>query len=282
MIKQYPHVETERQGPVLIIRLANQSARNAFSRDMRFSLRDITREVQDDHSIRTLYLTAKGPTFCAGGDLQMLSLASEPWAVHRRFSHATGIFPSFLALDRPTVCGVRGQAIGGGLGLALLSDLIVAGDSAKFTAGFFRLGVVPDCLTLFTLPRLVGLAKARNFIYNNGTWDASTAVELGIAVKSVPDAEVDAEGLALAHSLASGPAEVMGIAKQLLLKSFESSMAEMWDGERLNQVLAMSSAEFHEGLEALKAKRDPDFIAASKSNALFDGMPSSDSDTPAK
>ena len=172
--------------------------------------------------------------------------------------------------------------VGGGLGLALLSDLIVAGDSAKFTAGFFRLGVVPDCLTLFTLPRLVGLAKARNFIFSNGTWDASMAVELGIALKTVPDAEVDAEGLALAHSLASGPAEVMGIAKLLLLKSFESSMAEMWDGERLNQILAMSSAEFHEGLNALIEKRAPDFIAASKSGTMFDGMPSSATDTPPK
>src|SRR5258708_4647645 len=227
MIKQYPHIEAERQGAVLIIRLANEGARNSLSREMRFSLRDLTREIQDDPSIRSVYLTGKGSTFCSGGDLRMLAAASAPWPVHRRFGHASTLFPPFISLNRPVVCGVRGHAVGGGFGLALMSDLIIAGESAQFASGFFRLGVVPDCLSLFTLPRLVGLAKARNFLFTNATWDAATAVELGIAVTMVADADVDAEGLALAHSLASGPAEVIGLTKQILLKSFESSMSEM-------------------------------------------------------
>ncbi len=280
MIKQCPHVETERQGPVLIVRLANESARNALSREMRFSLRDVTTEIQDDHTIRSVYLTGKGKTFCAGGDLRMLTKASSPWAVHRRFRHASTLFPPLLSLNRPVVCGVRGHAIGGGLGLALMSDLIIAGKSAKFAAGFFRLGVVPDCLSLFTLPRLVGLARARNFLFTDATWDAATAVELGIAVKMVADADVDAEGLALAHSLASGPAEVIGLTKQILLKSFESSMSEMMDYEGFGQVLAMSSAEFQEGLAALLKKRPPDYIKAAMANPVSDGMPPTDGNLP--
>jgi 2-(1,2-epoxy-1,2-dihydrophenyl)acetyl-CoA isomerase len=274
MIKQYPHLETERQGPVLIVRLANEKARNSLTREMRFSLREVTRSIQDDHSVRSVYLTGKGKTFCSGGDLGMLTQASAPWAVHRRFRHASTLFPPFLSLDRPVVCGVRGLAIGGGLGLALMSDLIIAGESAKFSAGYFRLGVLPDCLALFTLPRLVGLAKARNFLFTDATWDAQEAAVLGIAAKVVPDDQVDADGIALAHKLANGPAEVMGLSKQILLKSFESSLAEMMDYEGFGQVLAMSSAEFQEGLSALVEKRRPDYARAVEASPVSDGMPS--------
>ena len=279
MIKHYPHLETERQGSVLIIRLANEVARNSLSREMRFSLRDVTRELQDDPSVRSVYLTGKGNTFCSGGDLRMLATASAPWPVHRRFGHSSTLFPPFMSLNRPVVCGVRGHAIGGGLGLALMSDLIIAGESAQFASGFFRLGVVPDCLSLFTLPRLVGLAKARNFLFTNATWDAAMAAELGVVLNVVPDTEVDTQGLALAHSLANGPAQVMGLAKQLLLKSFETSIQEMMEYEGFGQVLAMSSAEFQEGLAALKEKRTADFAGAAAAVAS-DGMPGSNGGLP--
>lgn len=275
MIKQYDHVETERQDSVLIVRLNNEAARNALSREMRFSLREVTREIQDDRSIRAVYLTSKGKTFCAGGDLQMLTKAADPWPVHRRFRHAATVFPPLMALDRPVVCGVRGFAMGGGLGLALMADLMIVGHSAKLASGFFRLGVVPDCLTLFTLPRLIGLARARNFLFNDATFEAEEAVELGLALKAVPDDQVDEQGLALAHKLASGPAEIMGLAKQLLLKSFESSVGEMMEAEGMGQVLAMSSPEFREGLAALIEKRSPNYMQAVLDAPQNDGLPSS-------
>ena len=275
MLKSYPHLETERDGPVLIIRLANERTRNTLTREMRNSLRDVIREVQDDRSVRAVYLTGKGPSFCAGGDFSMLAKASAPWAVHRRFRHANTIFPPLMGLDRPVVCGVRGHAVGGGLGIALMADLVIAGKSARFMAGFFRLGVVPDCLTLFTLPRLIGLARARTFLMTDASWTPAQALDLGIVAKVVPDEQVDAEGLAFAHRLANAPSEVMGLSKQILLKAFESSLDDLMMFEDLGQSLAMSSAEFQEGLAALREKRKPDFIAAAKADPHGDGLPSS-------
>lgn len=276
MITQYPHLETERQNSVLIIRLANEAARNSLTREVRFSLREVVREIQDDYSIRAVYLTAKGPTFCAGGDLRMLTGSKTVFERHRRFRHASTYMPQLMTLDRPVVCGVRGVAIGGGMGLALMADTIIAGESAEFMAGFFRLGVVPDCLTLFTLPRLVGLARAREFFYSNATWNANRAYETGIVSKVVPDDQVDAEGLALAHRYAAGPAEVMGLAKTIMLKSFESSLPEMMDYEDFAQVMAQSGPEFAEGLAALTDKRKPDYASAAKRAGFGDGMPSAD------
>lgn len=273
MIKQYPHVETERDGSVLIVRLNNPKAKNALTREMRYSLRDIVHEIEEDRSIRAVYLTAKGDSFCAGGDLNMLINAHKPWEVHRRFRHASNLFPPLVTLDRPVVCGAKGWAVGGGMGLALCADLIVAGESAQFMGGFYRLGVVPDCMTLFTLPRLVGLARTRNFLLTNGTWSSKDLLDLGIATQVVPDADLDAEGLKLAHKLASGPAGVMGFSKMLLLKSFESSVEEVMLQENLGQVLAMSSVEFGEGLGALREGRRPDFAKAAAEDTTNDGLP---------
>lgn len=278
MIKKYPHVETERDGPVLIVRLDNETSRNSLTRELRFSLRDIVREVEDDHTIRSIYLTGKGKTFCAGGDLRMLTEQSNPWQAHRRFRHAATLFPPLMALDRMVVCGVRGTAIGGGMGLALMADSIIAGENAKFMAGFFRLGTVPDCLTLFTLPRLVGLAKARQFLYSNGTWGAQEALENGVVSQVVPDDKVDEAGLALAHDYAKGPAEVMGLSKLIMLKAFESSLGDMMDYEDLAQSLAQNGAEFKEGLTALVEKRRSDFYGAVQKEPYSDGMPSSEDD----
>lgn len=273
MIKHYPHVETERDGSVLIIRLDNATAKNALSREMRFSLRDIVREIEEDRSIRAVYLTAKGDAFCAGGDLNMLVNARKPWEVHRRFRHANTIFPPLMTLDRPVVCGVKGWAVGGGMGLALCADLIVAGESAQFMAGFYRIGAVPDCLTLYTLPRLVGLARTRNFLLTNGTWSAKEAADLGVVAKVVADADLDAEGLKQAHRLAAGPADIMGLSKMVLLKSFESSLDDLMLYENLGQVLAMAGAEFEEGLTALREGRKADHAKAALADPTNDGLP---------
>ena len=275
MIKHYPHLETERDGAVLIIRLDNEAARNTLTREMRFSLRDVVREIEDDRTVRAVYLTGKGPSFCAGGDFNMLVKASDPWPVHRRFRHANTVFPPLVTLDRPVICGVRGHAVGGGFGIALMSDIVVAGVSDGFMSAFFRLGAVPDCMTLFTLPRAIGLSRARNLILTNGTLTGQEAADLGIALKCVPDDQVDDEGLALAHSLAAGPAEVMGMAKQLMLKSFESSLDDLFLYEDLGQALAMSSPEFREGLAALREKRKPDYQEAVFRGEYNDGLPAS-------
>ena len=276
------HVETERDGPVLIVRLAYESARNALTTEMRRSLQTVLRDIEEDRSIRSIYLCGKGESFCAGGDLNMLKVASAPWAVRRRFRHLNTVLLPLMTLDRPVVCGVQGYAVGGGMGLALPADVIVAAESAKFMAGFFRLGAVPDIMTMYTLPRLIGMARARNFLFGNQTMDAKQAHDLGLAMEGVPDAELHDRGLALARKLAEGPAEVMGLAKQIMLRTFENGLDDMYLYEELGQAMAMSSAEFKEGLGALVEKRKPDFVAAAAADPVSNGLPPSISPDTAK
>lgn len=269
------HLETERDGPVLIIRLAHEKGRNSLTAEMRQSLQSVLRDIGDDRSIRSVYLCGKGESFCAGGDLNMLQVASSPWAVRRRFRHLSTILLPLMTLDRPVVCGVQGYAVGGGMGLALTADVVIAAESAKFMAGFFRLGAVPDIMTMYSLPRLIGMARARNFLFGNQTMDAKQARELGLAVEVVPDAELHDRGLAMARELAEGPAEVMGLAKQIMLRTFENGLDDMYLYEELGQAMAMSSVEFKEGLSALVEKRKPDFISAAAADPVSNGLPPS-------
>jgi len=247
---------------VMVVRLDSPENRNSMTAELRQQLGDAVEAIEMNRSIRAVYLTGEGPTFCAGGDFKMLKVQSDPWPVHRRFRNLSRWLVPLITLDRPVVVGVRGQAVGGGMGLALTGDVVIAGESAKFMSGFFRLGVVPDIGMMYHLPRLIGMARAKNFLFSGASMSAQEALELGLVAKVVPDADVEAAGLAEAHRLAAGPAEVMGLAKTLMARSFETSLHDMFAFEGFGQVLAMSNPEFREGLAAAMEGRKADFEGA--------------------
>jgi len=230
--------------------------------ELRRQLGNAVEQAEQDPSVRSVFLTGDGPTFCSGGDFKMLQTGCDPWPVHRRFRGLSRWLVPLITLDKPVVVGVRGQAVGGGMGLALTGDVVIAGESAKFVAGFFRLGTVPDVGTMYHLPRLIGMARAKNFLFSNGTMLAKEALDLGLVARLVPDDEVESAGLAEATRLAEGPAEVMGLAKSLMARSFETSLTDMFAFEGFGAVLAQSSPEFREGLAAAVEGRKPDFLSA--------------------
>ena len=209
-------VKTSREGGVLVIQLNSPENRNSLSMDLRKELGNAIEVAENDPSIRAVLLTAEGPTFCSGGDFKMLQKACDPWPVHRRFRNLSRWLTPLITLDKPVVVAVRGAAVGGGMGLALTGDVVIAGESAKFMSGFFRLGTVPDIGTMYHLPRLIGMARAKNFLFGGATMSAQEALELGIVAKMVPDDQVEVAGMVEAQRLAAGPAEVMGLALSLI------------------------------------------------------------------
>lgn len=255
-------VKATRDGSVLVVRLASPENRNSLTQAMRQQLGEIVAQAEGDASIRSVFLTGEGPTFCSGGDFRMLKSQCDPWPVHRRFRNLSRWLTPLITLDKPVVVGVRGHAVGGGMGLALTGDVVIAGEGTRFMSGFFRLGTVPDIGTMYHLPRLIGMARAKNFIFGGAAMLAKEALELGIVAKVVPDDEVEAAGLAEAKRLSEGPAEVMGLAKTLMARSFETSLHDMFAFEGFGQVLAMANPEFREGLSAAIENRRPDFVAA--------------------
>lgn len=264
-------VSTAKEGSVLVIRLCSPENRNSLTTELREQLGDAIESAERDRAVRSVFLTGEGPTFCSGGDLRMLQTASDPWPVHRRFRSLSRWLVPLITLDKPVVVGVRGHAVGGGMGLALTGDVVIAGESAKFMSGFFRLGVVPDVGTMYHLPRLIGMARAKNFLFSGATLSAKEAFDLGLVVKVVPDDQVESAGLAEAARLAEGPAEVMGLAKTLMARSFETTLVDMFAFEGFGQVLAMSSPEFREGLSAALESRRADFASAAAASSNTPG-----------
>ena len=255
-------ISTRQEGAVLVIRLNSPDTRNSLTTQLREHLADAVDMAERDRAVRAVVLTGEGATFCSGGDLKLLKTASDPWPVHRRFRYMSRWLTPLITLEKPVVVGVRGHAVGGGMGLALTGDIVIAGESAKFMSGFFRLGVIPDVGMMYHLPRLIGMARAKNFLFSGATLSANEALALGLVVKVVADDQVDATCLAEATRLAAGPAEVMGLAKTLMARSFESSLADMFAFEGLGQALAMSNPEFREGLNAALEGRRADFAGA--------------------
>lgn len=258
-------VRAERDGAVLIIRLSNPKSRNSLTIEMRKQLGDAVDLAAGEPSIRSVFLTGEGPTFCSGGDLNHLQTACDPWPVHRRFRNLSRWLTPLITLDKPVVVGVNGHAVGGGMGLALTGDVVIAGESAKFMSGFFRLGAIPDIAIMYHLPRLIGMARTKNFLFSGGSFSAQEAADLGLVSKVVSDTELYAIGLLEAKRLADGPAEVMGLAKIVMARSFETSLHDMLAFEGFGQALAMSNPEFREGLSAALARRPADFPGAAAS-----------------
>jgi 2-(1,2-epoxy-1,2-dihydrophenyl)acetyl-CoA isomerase len=252
-------VKVTQDGSVLVVRLSSPENRNSLTADLRRQLGEAVERAESDPSVRTVFLTGDGPTFCSGGDFKMLQKQGDPWPVHKRFRNLSRWLLPLISLDKPVVVGVRGPAVGGGMALALTGDVVIAGESAKFMAGFFRIGTIPDVGMMYHLPRLIGMARAKNFIFSNGTMTGQEALKLGLVAKVVPDAELESAALAEAKRLAEGPAEIMGLAKTLMARSFETSMQEMFTYEGLGAALAYSNPEFREGLAAAIEKRKPDF-----------------------
>lgn len=238
-------VETERHGPVLVIRLSSEKSNNALSNAVREALSAAFQIAITDRAIRAVCLTAKGPNFCSGGDLNALQqIRSDTWAVHQRFRDMGRWFLPMQRIEKPVVSAVRGFAVGGGFGFALLGDLVVASETAKFRASWLKLGIMPDALALYTLPRLVGLARARKMFICEETLDAQEACALNLVAEVVADSELDARAMELARAFAEGPAEVWGLTKLVLSRTFESSLDDMFLYEGLGQVIAMGGPEF--------------------------------------
>ncbi|MFJ4048926.1 MULTISPECIES: enoyl-CoA hydratase/isomerase family protein [Pseudomonas] len=263
-----PLVTTSRMGSVLVIRLNSPATRNSLSATLRRQLGEAIELAEQDRGVRAVFLTGEGPTFCSGGDFNQLKAECEPWPVHRRFRNLSRWLLPLITLDKPVVVGVRGHAVGGGMGLALTGDVVIAGRGSKFVTGFFRLGTVPDIGTMYHLPRLIGMAQAKKLLFSGASLSAQQAYELGIVAQVVDDEAVEAAGLAEAERLAQGPAEVMGLAKTLMARSFETSLQDMFAFEGFGQVLAMSNPEFREGLAAAIDKRPADFAGAAESGVL--------------
>jgi len=254
-------VKVERHGAVAVLRLDDPSAMNALSPAVKAGMERNVPTLVGDASVRAMVITGTGKAFCAGGDIRAMQAVEgrKAPAVRTRMKEAHAWARALLDCDKPVIAAVNGAAVGGGLALALLADLIVASREAYFMSGYSKLGALPDLGLLQTLPWAIGSLRAKEMILLNRRYTADEAVAIGLANRAVAPERLMPEALAMAEEIAAGPGPMLSMSKVMMKRAYEASVEEFFERESIAQGVAFGSAEFNEGVEAFLSKRKPRF-----------------------
>lgn len=257
-------VRREREGDVLRLTLDRPARRNALSAGMVAALVTALEDAAVDDTLRAVLLRGAGTDFCAGADWVAANAGNgeRPRAGHlaRRVPlGAHRVIQLLHDLRLPVVCAVRGWAVGLGLGIALAADFTVAADDTRFWAPFSRRGFTPDSGSTWMLPRLIGIARAKELLLLAREITGADAAGLGLIHRAVPDADLDNVASDLADDLARGPTVALGLAKALVNASAQRTLADSLAEEAATLELSSRTLDFREGLRAFAERRDPEF-----------------------
>jgi 2-(1,2-epoxy-1,2-dihydrophenyl)acetyl-CoA isomerase len=246
---------------VAYITLNRAAVANAVSLELAQELEEVARECEESESVRAVLLTASGRIFCAGGDKSLAPHEPGRRATYLKrinlFLHSA--IQCFARMRAPVVVAVNGPAAGYGMSLACAGDIVLANESARFTMDYSRAGLTPGASSTYYLPRIIGLRRTMELALTNRTLTAREAEALGLVTRVEPDDQLIAHAESLANELAHGPTRAYGGMKRLLYSAATNPLYEQMELE--NQWIAETarSADAQEGLNALLAKRPPQF-----------------------
>jgi 2-(1,2-epoxy-1,2-dihydrophenyl)acetyl-CoA isomerase len=257
-------------GGVLWLTLNRPEAANAVTPDQRDRLIAVLEDASGRLEVRAVVITATGKHFCTGADLRNSRQGPvRPEGVPElvigdvaRMIHAGAqrLITAVVDCEKPVIGAINGTAAGIGAHLALACDLVVAAEEARFIEVFVRRGLVPDGAGAWLLPRRIGLQKAKEMMFFGDAVSAAEAERLGLVNRVVPADEVEKVAGEWAARLASGPTRSIGLTKALLNRSLDSDRATAFREEALAQELNMQTRDAHEGVDAFKERRDPDYL----------------------
>jgi enoyl-CoA hydratase/carnithine racemase len=251
------HVRVERRGDVDVITLDRPAARNALTHR---AYRELEVAVRDSHA-RCIVVTGTDPAFCSGDDVRQVMGGGDKAPVidagaRPRLTPAAG---ALLATDIPIIAAVNGAAVGWGMELAMMADVRVASDRAKFGELFVLRGLVSDVAGLGRLAQLVGREKAAELLFTGDVIDAAEALRIGLVSRVVTHDELLPTAFALAERIAANPP----LAVQRLKAGLRKALDPDWDdlGRWVSSSLAelFQTADHREGVKAFLEKRPPTF-----------------------
>jgi 2-(1,2-epoxy-1,2-dihydrophenyl)acetyl-CoA isomerase len=242
--------------------LARPAALNALNRPMLRELIQVFEVIRDDRAARVLLLCGEGRAFSSGADLGSDSSAAgspgfDAGAVLEEYYNP--LIERMFDLPLPIVAGVQGPVVGAGCMIALAADIVVATRSAYFLQAFVQAGLVPDCGSMWLLPRLVGRARALAMMMLGERIPAETARDWGLIYDVVDEGALEARLTGIARRLANGPTRAYTLIRGGVRRALEISLSEALRLERSAQREAGDTADFAEGLAAFRQKRPPRF-----------------------
>ena len=251
----------ERHSGVALVTLNRPHAKNALDTETTDALVDLLRSLRDDQSVCAVVLEGAGGEFCAGGDVKALGNGGTRSVEQRRAGMARyrDLANALAGLDKPVVAAVDGVAFGAGLSLALWADLILVSDRVRMSMVFHRLGLVPDVGAWYTLPRAVGLQRAKELIYSAREFGAQEALHMNLVLEVHTPEALLPRALEIAHSFEGASAVAMSLSKQALQASLHTDLASMLDMEATAQAVAGGSEYVHESVRRFSAREPAQF-----------------------
>jgi 2-(1,2-epoxy-1,2-dihydrophenyl)acetyl-CoA isomerase len=252
----------ERKDGVVTVTMNRPERKNAANGVMLNELKEILAEVEDRPDDRVMVLTGAGGAFCSGADLSDPNgPATDPTRSGlTRMRRLGDVALGLHHVTKPTIAKVDGVAVGAGLSLALGCDLVVCSDRARLSMIFAKRSLSLDNGASWLLPRLVGMARAKEIALFGGMWSGEEAAAIGLVNRVLPVDELDAFVEEWAATLAAGPPLALSMTKTLLHASSMASMEQAVEDEARCQALNFSTADTAEAMSAFGQKREPVFI----------------------
>jgi enoyl-CoA hydratase len=260
--ERFEHLTVQRRDDgVALLTLNLPERRNMMSTEMTASWKRAVAAVADDDAVRAVVVTGAGKAFCSGGDLSWIG--AEPGApVDQLRTRMAAFYRTWLsigALEVPTIAAVNGAAIGAGLALALACDIRYVAVEGKLAVPFTKLGLHPGMLTTWSLPRIAGLAVARDLLLTGRTVEGDEAVRLGLASRALQTERVLPAALEAAAAIAASAPVATRLTKVALSGDGHASYSAGLEWEALAQAVTLATEDLHEGLAAAKERRAPVF-----------------------
>lgn len=258
----HERVRVDDVGPVGVLTLARPGAGNALDLAMAEALREAAARLARADAVRVVLLAAEGPVFCVGGDLREFGSADDPSDLLARTAEGVhGALTTLRELGRPTVTAVQGVAAGGGVGVALAGDLVLAGEGTRFLTAYTSAGLSPDCGVSWRLGRALPPALAADLLLTRRPFGARDAERWGLVSRVVPDAELLARAVEVAGQLAAGSSPAQAEALRLLRAAPDRDWAPHLQDEAATIARLAGGPDGREGVAAFLAKRAPSFRA---------------------
>jgi 2-(1,2-epoxy-1,2-dihydrophenyl)acetyl-CoA isomerase len=266
-VKPYPDVPpgllVEHDGPILRLCLNRPDRRNSLTDPIVYALADTVDAAASDESVRVIHLEGAGDHFCSGFDLAERTPGPDKprvGSIHRRMNgHVNRLIPAMLTCQTPIVCTARGWIIGLGLDLLLASDFAVVQDDATLWAPFTTFGFTPDSGATWLIPRLAGVARAREMLLLGTKVSGAEAASWGLIHRAAPAAEWQTVGRDLLTRLTTAPTVAIGLTKLLMQRALTSDIDRHLSDEAWSMEVSSRTEDFKEYGWANQEKREPRF-----------------------
>lgn len=255
-------LEISIQDGVATLTMNRPEARNALSPEMKDAFAAELPRLAANPEVRALVLTGAGGAFCAGGDIRSMSesrtgMTTEGW--RQRMQEINAWARQLIEFEKPVVTAVDGSAFGAGFGLALAGDCVLATPRARFCMSFMRIGLVPDCGASYTLPRVVGVQRARELMLSAREVGAEEALRLGIAMELVAPEQLLARAHELARSFTQASPMAVSLIKAKLGAALATDLNAALAAEANDQALCFQSAYNADAVERFLTKQPTRF-----------------------